>query len=107
MGSEMCIRDSVRGGLLYNYYVNKLDLNLKYEQIQEGDKIKFLYLKEPNPLKENTVAFVTKLPKEFGLQKYIDYDLVFQKAFLDPLDNILKPIEWTTEPQASLEDLFT
>ena len=97
----------VRGGLLYNYYVNKLDLNLKYEQIQEGDKIKFLYLKEPNPLKENTVAFVTKLPKEFGLQKYIDYDLVFQKAFLDPLDNILKPIEWTTEPQASLEDLFT
>ena len=97
----------VRGGLLYNYYVGKLDLNLKYEQIQEGDKIKFLYLKEPNPLKENTVAFVTKLPKEFGLQKYIDYDLVFQKAFLDPLDNILKPIGWTTEPQASLEDLFT
>ena len=72
-----------------------------------SQKIKFLYLKEPNPLKENTVAFVTKLPKEFGLQKYIDYDLVFQKAFLDPLDNILKPIEWTTEPQASLEDLFT
>ena len=97
----------VRGGLLYNHYVKKLELNLKYEQIQEGDKIKFLYLKEPNPLKENTVAFVTKLPKEFGLQKYIDYDLVFQKAFLDPLDNILKPISWTTEPQASLEDLFT
>ena len=96
----------VRGGLLYNYYVNKLDLNLKYEQIQEGDKIKFLYLKEPNPLKENTVAFVTKLPKEFGLKKYVDYDLVFQKAFLDPLSNILNPIGWHTEPQATLEDLF-
>ena len=96
----------VRGGLLYNYYVNKLELNLKYEQIQEGDKIKFLYLKEPNPLKENTVAFVTKLPKEFGLKKYVDYDLVFQKAFLDPLSNILNPIGWHTEPQATLEDLF-
>jgi len=96
----------VRGGLLYNYYVGKLDLNLKYEQIQEGDKIKFLYLKEPNPLKENTIAFVTKLPKEFGLKKYVDYDLVFQKAFLDPLSNILNPIGWHTEPQATLEDLF-
>ena len=97
----------VRGGLLYNYYVSKLNLNLKYEAIQEGDKIKFLYLKEPNPLKENTIAFVTKLPKEFGLEKYIDYDMIFQKSFVDPLDNILKPIGWTTEPQASLEDLFS
>ena len=96
----------VRGGLLYNYYVSKLNLNLKYEQIQEGDKIKFLYLKEPNPLKENTIAFVAKLPNEFGLEKYVDYELIFQKAFLDPLDNILKPIGWHTEPQATLEDLF-
>ena len=96
----------VRGGLLYNYYVSKLNLNLKYEQIQEGDKIKFLYLKEPNPLKENTIAFVAKLPNEFGLEKYVDYELIFQNAFLDPLDNILKPIGWHTEPQATLEDLF-
>ena len=86
--------------------MSKLNLNLKYEQIQEGDKIKFLYLKEPNPLKENTIAFVAKLPNEFGLEKYVDYELIFQKAFLDPLDNILKPIGWHTEPQATLEDLF-
>ena len=96
----------VRGGLLYNYYLGKLDLGLKYEKIQEGDKIKFLYLKEPNPLKENTVAFITKLPKEFGLEKYIDYELIFQKAFVDPLEHILNPLGWHTEPQASLEDLF-
>ena len=60
----------VRGSLLYNHYVNKFKLGLKYEKIREGDKIKFLYLKEPNPIKENTVAFVTKLPTEFDLQKY-------------------------------------
>ena len=96
----------VRGGLLYNHYLDKNKLGLKYEKIKEGDKIKFLYLKEPNPLKENTVAFITKLPTEFGLQKYIDYDLIFQKAFVDPLENILNPLGWHTEPQASLEDLF-
>ena len=97
----------VRGGLLYNHYLKKHNLNLKYEKIQEGDKIKFLYLKEPNPIKENTIAFITKLPKEFNLQKYVDYELIFQKAFVDPLENILTPLGWHTEPQASLEDLFT
>ncbi len=96
----------VRGSLLYNNLIKKKKLNLKYEKIQEGDKIKFLYLKEPNNIGENTIAFVTKLPKEFDVDKYIDYDLIFQKAFVDPLENILKPLGWNTEPQATLEDLF-
>jgi len=96
----------VRGSLLYNKLLKDKSLNLKYENIQEGDKIKFLYLKEPNSLHENTIAFVTKLPKEFEITKYVDYDLIFQKAFIDPLENILKPIGWNTEPQATLEDLF-
>jgi len=96
----------VRGSLLYNKLLKDQSLNLKYEKIQEGDKIKFLYLKEPNSLHENTIAFVTKLPKEFGVDKYVDYDLIFQKAFIDPLENILKPLGWNTEPQATLEDLF-
>ena len=96
----------VRGSLLYNKLLQDKSLNLKYEKIQEGDKIKFLYLKEPNSLHENTIAFVTKLPKEFDITKYVDYDLIFQKAFIDPLENILKPLGWNTEPQATLEDLF-
>jgi DNA polymerase elongation subunit (family B) len=96
----------VRGSLLYNKLLKDKSLNLKYEKIQEGDKIKFLYLKEPNSLHENTIAFVTKLPKEFEITKYVDYDLIFQKAFIDPLENILKPLGWNTEPQATLEDLF-
>ena len=96
----------VRGSLLYNKLLKDQSLNLKYEKIQEGDKIKFLYLKEPNSLHENTIAFVTKLPKEFDITKYVDYDLIFQKAFIDPLENILKPLGWNTEPQATLEDLF-
>ena len=96
----------VRGSLLYNKLLKDKELHLKYEAIQDGDKIKFLYLKEPNSLHENTIAFVTKLPKEFDISKYVDYDLIFQKAFTDPLENILKPLGWNTEPQATLEDLF-
>jgi len=97
----------VRGSLLYNFYLEKNNLSHKYEQIQEGDKIKFLYLYEPNLIKENTVAFVTKLPEEFDLHKYVDYDTMFQKAFLEPMDTIVKSMGWTTEPVATLEDLFS
>ena len=96
----------VRGSLLYNKLLKDQNLNLKYEKIQDGDKIKFLYLKEPNSLHENTIAFITKLPHEFKLNEYVDYDTIFQKAFVDPLENIIKPIGWNTEPQATLEDLF-
>ena len=97
----------VRGSLLYNKLLKDNSLHLKYEKIQEGDKIKFLYLKEPNSLHENTIAFITKLPKEFDITKYVDYDLIFQKAFIDPLENIIKPLGWNIEPQATLEDLFS
>ena len=96
----------VRGALLYNEHIKKRDLGLKYEKVQDGDKIKFLYLKEPNSIGENTIAFVTKLPTEFNLQEYIDYELIFTKAFLDPLESIVQPLGWNTEEQASLEDLF-
>jgi DNA polymerase elongation subunit (family B) len=97
----------VRGSLLYNKLLKDNNLHLKYEKIQEGDKIKFLYLKEPNSLHENTIAFINKLPKEFDVNRYVDYNLIFQKAFIDPLENILKPLGWNTEPQATLEDLFS
>ena len=96
----------VRGSLLYNNLIKENNLFVKYEQIQEGDKIKFLYLKEPNIIGENTIAFVTKLPTEFDVHKYVDYDTIFEKAFVEPLKNILNPIGWNTEPQATLEDLF-
>ena len=96
----------VRGALLYNTHLNKRELGYKYEKIQDGDKIKFLYLKEPNSIGENTIAFVTKLPDEFNLKEYIDYETIFTKAFLDPLTSIVQPLGWNTEEQASLEDLF-
>ena len=97
----------VRGSLLYNYYLKKLKITQKYELIQEGDKIKFLYLKEPNTLRENCMSFNSKIPPEFNIHRYVDYDLMFQKAFLDPMDTIVKSLGWDTEKQNTLEDLFS
>lgn len=97
----------VRGSLLYNFYLKKHKLDQKYEMIQEGDKIKFLYLKEPNIIGENCISFNTKIPKEFDIHKYVDYNLMFEKAFLDPMDTIVKALGWHTEKQNTLEDLFS
>jgi hypothetical protein len=75
--------------------------------IQEGEKIKFTYLKTPNPFKDSVVSYPSRLPKEFGLQDYIDYDTQFEKTFLDPIKIILDSIGWETEKQSTLESFFS
>ena len=96
----------VRGVLLYNHMLRKHKLTKKYQSIREGEKVKFAYLKEPNILHENVISVSTHLPKEFTLEKYIDYDLQFDKAFLKPIKNILDVIGWKTEKRGSLESFF-
>ena len=94
----------VRGALLYNKYLEEKGLSKKYPLIQEGEKIKFTYLKTPNIFKENVVSFPGRLPVEFGLQDCIDYNLQFDKTFLEPIKVILDCMDWTTERTNSLFD---
>ena len=95
----------VKGALLYNNMLKKKKL-VKYEQIQEGDKIKFIVLKEPNPLREKVISFPTHLPPEFDLHKYINYDEQFDKSFLEPLRFIVNAINWNFEKQSTLDNFF-
>ena len=95
----------VKGALLYNNLLKKNGL-VKYEQVNEGDKIKFVALKEPNPLREKVISFPSVLPKEFKLHSYIDYDSQFDKSFLEPLRFIVNAIGWNFERQATLDGFF-
>jgi DNA polymerase elongation subunit (family B) len=96
----------VRGSLLYNHYLNKKGLDMRYSLIKNGEKIKFCYLKLPNTINENVIAFIDFLPKEFDLHKYVDYEIQFQKSFVEPLQAILDTIDWNVEPTASLDSFF-
>ena len=96
----------VRGALLFNHYLKMYGITNKYEYITNGNKIKFVYLTTPNPINENVISFNSKLPKEFGLDDYIDYELQFEKVFLDALQIVIEPLGWRAEEKASLESFF-
>jgi DNA polymerase elongation subunit (family B) len=96
----------VRGALLYNHYIKECGLTNKYSYINNGEKIKFIYLKTPNIIRENVISFISDFPSEIGLDKYIDYDLQFSKAFLEPLKTILDAIGWHVEKTVNLDSFF-
>jgi DNA polymerase elongation subunit (family B) len=95
-----------RGALLFNHYIKKNGLDKKYSLINNGEKIKFCYLKVPNKIGENVISFISDFPKELNLERYIDYDLQFNKSFLEPLKIILDSIGWHSEKTVTLESFF-
>jgi len=96
----------VKGAILYNARLKALKLEKKYPLIQEGEKIKFTYLKMPNPIKDTVISYPSRLPQEFGLQEFIDYDVQFSKAFLEPIKVVLDCMNWSTEKINTLESFF-
>jgi DNA polymerase elongation subunit (family B) len=96
----------VKGSLLYNKLLAEKKLTNQYQLIKEGEKIKYVYLKQPNPWGENTIAFPSVLPKEFNIQDLIDYNFQFTKAFVDQLKIILDAIGWKTERSNTLKTLI-
>jgi len=96
-----------RGALLYNHYIKNKKLDNKYSLINNGEKIKFCYLKKPNWIHENVISFISDFPRELDLDKHIDYELQFEKAFVEPVKVILDAIGWNVEKVVNLELFFT
>ena len=97
----------IRGALLFNHYIKEKKLTNKYSLINNGEKVKFIYLKKPNSIHENIISFIQEFPKELNLDKYIDYDLQFEKSFVEPLRAILDAIGWSVEKTVNLDSFFS
>ena len=97
----------VRGALVYNHLLKEKGLDKRHEPVKAGEKIKFCYMKVPNPIRENVISVVNTLPPQLDLDKYIDYNLQFTKAFLEPLKGILDAIGYDTEKRSTLESFFS
>jgi hypothetical protein len=99
-----------KGALIYNYLLKRNKLISKFPLIQEGEKIKFLNLRKPNPLQSNVISFISKLPKELDVTSYVDYEVQFEKAFVEPLMFIVRQIGWdidrTYGTQSTLDNFF-
>jgi len=100
----------VKGALLYNHLLKEKGLARKFQSVMEGDKIKFVELKQPNPLGCNVISFMGNLPTELNITQYIDYDSQYEKSFIDPLSFITNVIGWHLDrsfgSQLSLENFF-
>jgi DNA polymerase elongation subunit (family B) len=96
----------VKGALIFNHWVKKKKLESRYPLVREGEKIKFVYLRMPNPVREKVISFTTTIPSELGLKDYIDHDTQFDKVFTEPLTTIADVIGWKLQEISTLEDLF-
>jgi DNA polymerase elongation subunit (family B) len=95
-----------RASLVYNRYIKEQKLDMKYPLIKDGEKIKVCYLKMPNPINENVIAFIQRFPTDLGLGKFVDYNTQFEKTFISPLKAILDVIDWKTQETSTLDFLF-
>lgn len=96
----------IKGALIHNQLLEKNGLTQRYPEIKAGEKIKFVYLKDVNPIQQDGISFLNSLPKEFGLHEYIDYDIMFDRSFIDPITTILDAIGWELEPKNSILNFF-
>jgi DNA polymerase elongation subunit (family B) len=96
----------VKGALIYNNQIERRGLDKKYQKIKEGEKLKFCYLKQPNPVRDAVISFPMRLPKELGLNEYVDYDMQFEKTFIEPIKPILECAGWSIEKKNSIERFF-
>jgi DNA polymerase elongation subunit (family B) len=96
----------VRGALLYNHHLQQRGLDKKYPLIGDGEKVKFVMLKQPNTIHENVIAFPNNLPSELGLEKYFDVKTQYEKVFLTPINRILEAVGWSAIERVNLEEFF-
>ena len=115
---DVGIPQNSRASILYNEFIKRNKLESSFNLIQAGDKVKYVFLKTPNPLgetikvssgkttklvKPNVIAFLDDNFIKY-VKDYIDYDTQFEKTFIKPLEFMTNAINFTVKEKAL--DLF-
>ena len=82
----------VKAATAYNQLLSHFKVEMKFEPLKGGDKIKWVYLKQ-NPFGLDAVAFTGyNDPKEIKdlIETYIDYDKIFERELLKKLEDYNK-----------------
>lgn len=96
----------VKAAIWHNKLVSQFSL-LGTPMIKSGDKILYVELKNNNPYSGcECIAFQGKLPLDFKLDRYVDYESNWEKNFISPMGNLLNSIGWSATKQATVLDWF-
>ena len=98
----------VKAALAYNRYIRKNELENEYPIIQEGEKIRFVWLKTPNIFSSETFGFINRLPNDPNLLDAIDYEKMIEKSYKNNINDILKRInlQHLNSVEVDVSDLF-
>jgi len=97
---------AAKGSINYNNLLIKHKLQSQFSQISNGDKIRLLPLKMPNPSNMEIIAFKEKIPVEFGIEKYVNMNILFEKNFIDPISRVLTVMGWSAIKKYNIGDFF-
>ena len=90
----------VKSAIAYNRFLKQKNLHRKHSMIRDGDKIKYVYLKQ-NPLGVDAIAFKGyDDPKELLLliKQYIDGHKLFENELQGKLEDFYKALGWGKLP---------
>jgi len=98
----------VKAAMNYNKYVLNNKLINQYSLIKDGEKIRFVWMKQPNTLNAETFGFINRLPKDNMILDFIDYGTMYEKTYGKIIDDMCERlnIQNLLSTTNSLDDFF-
>lgn len=95
----------------YNTLIKKLNIENKYEMLQSGDKVRWMYVKHPNKYNMQSIAFKYYYPQELAETFEPDYEKMFEKIVFSVVERFYAAVKWSAhkpneQMKCDLLDLF-
>lgn len=98
----------VKASYMYNKILEKYNIDHKYEAIGTGDKVRYLYVQQPNRFAANAIGYKYYYPEEFREIFKVDRELMFDKIVFSIIERFYSCVKWKAKKpgMAVQTDLF-